>query len=103
MHYKTLGKTLFLLLVLLGLSIGFSACVTDSYQTGSGYRTMAWNDAISAGIPAQYFVNQINMESGFNPDARGGDGEIGIAQFMPDTAKGLSINAYDAADSLRGA
>ncbi len=103
MHTITLPKTVLLGLVLTLLLIAFSADSCDSYKTRTDYRTMAWNDALNAGIPPQLFVNQIQWESGFNPNARGGSGEIGIAQFMPQTARGLSINAYDPVDSLRGA
>jgi soluble lytic murein transglycosylase-like protein len=64
---------------------------------------MAYQDAINAGINPDYFVRQIDEESSFDPNARGGSGEIGIAQFMPSTASGLGINAYDPVDSLKGA
>lgn len=81
----------------------------DSYLNSSvnasstDYRTIAWNDALNVGYPPQTFVNQIQWESGFDPNARGGDGEIGIAQFLPSTAAGLGINPYDPVDSLKGA
>jgi len=58
---------------------------------------------VRAGIDPNCFYRQINQESHFNPDAHGGSGEIGIAQFMPDTAAGLGINPYNAEQSLDGA
>ncbi len=95
MHYIRLVLLLLLTLVLL------SAC--DNYQSGSDYRSMAWNDAVNAGISAQLFVKQINEESGFNPSAVSPAGAIGIAQFMPDTARGLGIDPWNAEQSLSGA
>ena len=45
------------------------------------------------GIDPELFVRQIQMESGFNPRAKSGAGAIGIAQFMPSTAKGMGFTA----------
>jgi len=70
---------------------------------GSSYRDIARQAALDAGIPVPYFLNQINQESGFNPNARGAAGEVGIAQFMPSTAAGLGIDPSDPVQSLKGA
>jgi hypothetical protein len=45
------------------------------------------------GIDPELFVKQIQMESGFNPRAKSGAGAVGIAQFMPSTAKGMGFTA----------
>src|SRR6266704_6011774 len=81
------------------LFLSASSCITtgaDSYTngnptsnqqtTGTDYRSMAYQDAINAGIPATYFVRQINQESGFNPYAYSSEGAIGIAQILQSTA-----------------
>ncbi len=52
----------------------------------SPYVDIAQQDAIAAGIPADYFVRQMNQESAFNPNAVSPAGAEGIAQFMPGTA-----------------
>ena len=39
------------------------------------------------GIPADVLIAQTKQESGFNPNATGSAGEIGMAQVMPATAK----------------
>lgn len=39
------------------------------------------------GIPVPLLTAQIRQESGFDPNARGRSGEIGLAQIMPDTAR----------------
>lgn len=69
----------------------------------SQYMNLAWQDAVDADIPPNAFVRQINLESGFNPNAISPAGAIGIAQFMPGTAADLGINPYDPVQSLRGA
>ena len=46
------------------------------------------------GIDPELFVRQIQMESGFNPRAKSGAGAVGIAQFMPSTAKGKIGRAH---------
>lgn len=48
-------------------------------------------DAQKYGV-GPWFVNQINQESGFNPEARSGAGAEGIAQFMPGTAKSVGLS-----------
>ncbi len=74
------------------------------------YVRYAWNAAEIAGIDPVIFVRQINQESGFRPDAVSPAGAIGIAQFMPATAAGLSnplgdgpLNPWDPEQSLTAA
>jgi hypothetical protein len=69
----------------------------------SQYVAMARQDAIDVGIPPDYFVRQIQQESGFNPYAHSFAGAEGIAQFMPGTAAGLGIDPWDPAASLKAA
>jgi hypothetical protein len=69
----------------------------------SQYVAIAQQDASAVGIPADYFVRQINAESGFNPNAVSPAGAVGIAQFLPSTAANLGINPWDPVDALRGA
>jgi hypothetical protein len=69
----------------------------------SQYVAIAQQDAVNAGISPVYFVRQINLESGFNPNAVSPAGAVGIAQFLPSTAAGLGINPWDPIQALRGA
>jgi Transglycosylase SLT domain len=71
--------------------------------SGTGYVKLACQDAQAEGIPSDLFIKQINQESGFQPAALGTSGEIGIAQFMPDTAAGLGLNPHDPVASLKTA
>jgi soluble lytic murein transglycosylase-like protein len=67
----------------------------------SDYRAIARQDAIDANISVQYFINQINQESGFNPKALSPAGAQGIAQIMPDTAKAWNVDPWNASQSLQ--
>ncbi|HEU5229600.1 MAG TPA: transglycosylase SLT domain-containing protein [Ktedonobacteraceae bacterium] len=69
----------------------------------SMYVAIARQDAINVGINPDYFVRQINQESGFNPNAVSPAGAVGIAQFLPSTAAGLGIDPYDPIQALKGA
>jgi transglycosylase-like protein with SLT domain len=69
----------------------------------SQYVAIAQQDAIAVGIPPDYFVRQIEQESGFNPNSVSPSGAVGIAQFLPGTAAGLGINPWDPIQALRGA
>ncbi len=69
----------------------------------SQYVAIAQQDAIAAGISPDYFVRQINAESGFNPNSVSPSGAVGIAQFLPGTAAGLGINPWDPIQALRAA
>jgi soluble lytic murein transglycosylase-like protein len=63
----------------------------------------AQQDAVNAGINPTYFVRQITLESGFNPNAVSPGGAEGIAQFEPSTAAGLGINPFDPIQALQAA
>lgn len=69
----------------------------------SVYVSIAEQDASNAGISPDYFVRQINLESGFNPNAVSPSGAEGIAQFLPSTAAELGINPFNPEQALNGA
>ncbi len=81
-----------------------TSITADHAQTSTTfYMNLARQDAIDADIPPDWFVRQINMESGFNPKALSPAGAEGIAQFMPATAAGLGISPWDPVAALKGA
>ena len=69
-------------------------------QTSLDLRALARQDAVNAGIDPTLFERQINQESGFNPNAVSPAGAIGIAQIMPDTARGWGVDPHDPVASL---
>src|SRR5215471_12886082 len=69
-------------------------------QPGGDLQDYARQAANRAGIDPDIFVRQIQQESGFNPSARSPAGAIGVAQFMPDTARGLGVDPTDPYASL---
>lgn len=69
-------------------------------MTTSYLRAAARRAAQQAGIDPDIFIRQINQESGFNPSAVSSAGAVGIAQFMPGTARGLGVNPRQPVPSL---
>lgn len=68
------------------------------------FRVIARREAVRAGISdPELFVRQIAAESGYQPCARSGAGAIGIAQIMPDTARGWKVDPHIPQDALRAA
>lgn len=88
---------------------GFSATVTPKGTNGSAslpnspYVAVAEADATAAGIPPALFAKQIDVESGFNPNALSPAGAEGIAQFEPGTAASLGVNPWDPVQALKAA
>jgi len=74
-----------------------------SVDSATYYQQLAEQAAIANGFDPKVFVAQINQESGFNPNARSPAGAIGIAQIMPDTAKGWGVDPTNPVDSLNAA
>jgi soluble lytic murein transglycosylase-like protein len=66
-------------------------------------QALVQQDAFKAGISESLFVRQIDVESGFNPQAMSPSGAEGIAQFMPATAASLGIDPWNPTDALHGA
>jgi len=83
-------------------AIGASSYLNAPQSSSStDYHALARQDAIDAHIRADYFVAQINQESGFNPNAVSYAGAIGISQIMPSTAQSWGVNPYDPVASLK--
>lgn len=54
-------------------------------------------------VPERLFSALLQCESDFNPQAKSRAGALGIAQFMPATAKGLGIDPLDPAQAIPAA
>lgn len=65
-------------------------------------RDSARRIAIEEGLDPELFVTLVQHESGFEQSAVSPAGAVGLSQLMPDTARGLGVNPYDAIQNLRG-
>lgn len=71
--------------------------------TPSSYKPAVQAASRQMGVPSNILSALLMQESGFNPQAQSPAGAIGIAQFMPDTAKTLGIDPTDPVQAISGA
>jgi len=57
-----------------------------------GYRPIIEREAAAAGVPPELVDAVMWVESSYNPATIGGDGEIGLMQVLPSTARMLGFN-----------
>jgi hypothetical protein len=74
-----------------------------SLPANNPYVAITRDAAKRVGVDETIFLRQIQQESNFNPQALSPVGAMGIAQFMPGTARGLGIDPWDPIQSLYGA
>jgi soluble lytic murein transglycosylase-like protein len=60
------------------------------------YRSLIEKEAAQAGLSPDIAEAVMAVESGYNPDAIGGVGEIGLMQILPSTARMLGFNGTNA-------
>lgn len=76
-------------------------CQPPDVEAGrASFRTTAACEARARALPAEYALAVMEIESFYDPEARGGDGEVGLMQVMPATARllGFSGNLDELAD-----
>lgn len=61
-------------------------------DTRSSYRALIEKEAARAGLAPEIAEAVMGVESGFNPGAIGGVGEIGLMQILPSTARMLGFS-----------
>ncbi|TPM35021.1 transglycosylase SLT domain-containing protein [Mesorhizobium sp. B2-3-4] len=66
-------------------------CSAASAWSRETYKAFATCQASIYGLEPTLAHAVIEIESGFDPDARGGDGEVGLMQVMPATARMLGF------------
>lgn len=71
-----------------------------SEYTKDQLKQFAVEAARKHGINPVFYLAQIEQESGWNPNAKSSAGAIGLAQFMPGTAKAFNLNPLDPIASL---
>ncbi|WP_299963017.1 lytic transglycosylase domain-containing protein [uncultured Roseobacter sp.] len=54
------------------------------------------------GVPENLFVRLVQQESNWNPKAKSHKGALGLAQLMPQTARGLRVDPLDPEQNLDG-
>lgn len=73
-------------------------------MTEEQMRALARQSAAQYGLDPTWFEAQLDQESRYNPDAVSAAGAIGVAQFMPKTAKGRGVkNPRDPAEAIPAA
>lgn len=61
-------------------------------DVGSRYRSLIEKEAVQAGLAPEIAEAVMAVESGYNPGAIGGVGEIGLMQILPSTARMLGFS-----------
>ena len=77
-----------------------------SFTKSSGNQQYdAWiqESASKHGVPANLLSSLLDVESGYNPNAKSEAGAVGIAQFMPSTAEGMGIDPMNPQEAIEGA
>jgi len=68
-----------------------AAASVDRNDARAGYRALIAKEAAQQGLAPEIAEAVMAVESGFNPGAIGGAGEIGLMQIMPSTARMLGF------------
>ncbi|MEO5756399.1 MAG: lytic transglycosylase domain-containing protein [Mesorhizobium sp.] len=66
-------------------------CDAASQWSQDTFKALATCQALRYGLEPALAHAVMEIESGFDPDARGGDGEVGLMQVMPSTARMLGF------------
>ena len=77
----------------------------DGYDpnTPDEYKPIIQQASLKYGVPTSILSSLLSQESGFNPRAQSPAGAVGIAQFMPSTAKAYGVNPLDPLSAIDGA
>jgi soluble lytic murein transglycosylase-like protein len=82
-----------------------SQSTTSQRYTGSyrgAYLNMAREAARRHSVPEELFLRLVQQESNWNPNAKSHKGALGLAQLMPETARGLGVDPTDPYQNLDG-
>jgi hypothetical protein len=66
------------------------------------YQAQVLSSAARWGISPAVLAAQLDAESGFNPNSVSSAGAVGIAQFLPSTAKENGIDPYNTSQAIDG-
>ena len=76
---------------------------SGSALAGVPYANLFTSAAARYGVDPSLLAAVASQESGFNSQAVSPTGAQGLMQFMPSTAKGLGVNAFDPSSAIDGA
>jgi soluble lytic murein transglycosylase-like protein len=81
----------------------FSTRPVADATSAASYDSLVLEHAARQALRPELVRAVIQVESGFNPDARSPKGAMGLMQLMPATARSLGVrNAFDPAENIRG-
>ena len=80
-----------------------SSTASGTGLAGVPYADLFTSAAARYGVAPSLLAAVASQESGFNTQAVSAAGAQGLMQFMPSTAKGLGVNAFDPASAIDGA
>lgn len=86
-----LSESAVVALVLLVVLLPGGASADTISASSSRYRALIEKEAAPTGLPPEVAEAVMAVESGYNPDAIGGVGEIGLMQILPSTAAMLGF------------
>lgn len=66
------------------------------------YLGLAQQAARKYNIPENIFLRLVQQESNWNPRAKSHKGALGLAQLMPETARGLGVDPMNPQENLEG-
>ena len=66
------------------------------------YLALAQQAARKHNIPENIFLRLVQQESNWNPRAKSHKGALGLAQLMPETARGLGVDPMNPQENLEG-
>jgi hypothetical protein len=77
-------------------AVSFADVTAAIPESRSAYRALVREKAASAGLPADIADAVAEVESGYNTNASGAAGEVGLMQVMPATARMLGFSGSNA-------
>ena len=93
-------KSVFKIVSILLLII-FSTCNAFANSTHTVKQNII-NQAKAMGVEPAIVLSIAKSESGFNQNARGAGGHIGVFQLSQTTAKNMGLNPYNLEDNIKG-
>ena len=92
---RNIKETILAVFILLLLSVQANAATVEEVKQ------LIVQQSNEMGVDASVMLALAKAESGFNQQAKGASGTIGVFQLMPATAKGLGFDPYNLEDNIK--